>query len=178
MLSTVDAVRIISNPNATRAQKADSVVNLFSVTVTSCVIEVMFEILGNTLHIPEPFDDIVFGPLQILTTVICTNLTMIILKKADLFDVQRGFRMTQIRALFQEAEAEAAEMYSVSRAYADSEIKRIIEQAHTECRSISENLSEMDLSRDSVRQELEKINRMFSMGIDFDQEWSKFMGYA
>ncbi len=178
VLSTVDAVRIISNPNATRAQKADSVVNLFSVTITSCVIEVMFEVLGDTLHIPEPFDDIIFGPLQILTTVICTNLTMIILKKADLFDVQRGFRMTQIRTLFSEAEDEVAEMYSVSRAYADFEIKRIIKQARIECHSISDNLSEMDLSRDSVRHELEKINKMFSMGIDFDQEWLKFMGYA
>lgn len=178
VLSIVDAVRIISNPNATRAQKADSVVNLFSVTITACVIEVMFEVLGDTLHIPKPFGDIILGPLQILTTVICTNLTMIILKKADLFNVQRGFRMTQIRTLFSKAEAEVAEMYSVSRDYADSEIKRIIEQARTECHSISDNLSEMNLSRDSVRYELEKINKMFSMGIDFDQEWLEFMGYA
>ena len=178
VLSIVDAVRIISNPNATRAQKADSVVNLFSVTITACVIEVMFEVLGDTLHIPKPFGDMILGPLQILTTVICTNLTMIILKKADLFNVQRGFRMTQIRTLFSKAEAEVAEMYSVSRDYADSEIKRIIEQARTECHSISDNLSEMNLSRDSVRYELEKINKMFSMGIDFDQEWLEFMGYA
>ena len=50
-------------------------------------MEVLFELLGDMLHIPEPFDDIVFGPLQILTTIVCTNLTMLVLKKLDLFGV-------------------------------------------------------------------------------------------
>lgn len=97
VLSTVDAVRIIADPNASAAEKADSVFNLFGITITSCVLEVLFELAGDVLRIPEPFDDIVFGPLQILATVVCTNLTMLILQKADLFDVRFGFKINAVK---------------------------------------------------------------------------------
>ena len=176
VLSTVDAVRIISDPNTTRAQKADSVTTLFGVVITNCVVEVLFEMAGNALHIPEPFDDIVFGPLQILTTIICTNLTILILKKADLFDVQYGFKMTQIRQLFAETEKEYQELCNDANKFADERIDAIIELARVECREIYDNLEEINIHNDSARESLEKINGMFSMNIDFEERWLAFIG--
>ena len=67
VLSTVDAVRIIGDKTATKSQKANAVFNLYAVTITSCVIEVLFELASDALHIPEPLDDIIFGPLQMIT---------------------------------------------------------------------------------------------------------------
>lgn len=116
-------VRMILNNRQTKLDSALSqlgnaaqrigeyVFSLFGVTIKSCVIEVLFELAADTLHIPEPFDDIIFGPLQILTTVVCTNLTMLILQKADLFDVRFGFKINAIKNIFaKEYEAYAQEM--------------------------------------------------------------------
>lgn len=176
VLSTVDAVRIIGDKNSTKSEKANAVCNLYAVTITSCVIEILFELAADTLHIPKPFDDIIFGPLQILTTVMCTNLTMLILKKADLFDVEFGFKMSQIRKLFVTSTQELNEAYSSSQYLADEEIKKIIERAKIQSREIYDNLLEFNPHKDSARGELEKINRMFSMNIDFENEWLKFIG--
>lgn len=54
ILSTVDAIRIISDKNTSSAQKADAVFQLYGVTITSCVIEILFELAGNALHLSEP----------------------------------------------------------------------------------------------------------------------------
>lgn len=176
VLSTVDAVRIIADKNSTRAEKADSVVDLYAVTITSCVIEVLFELAGNALEIPEPFDDIIFGPLQILTTVVCTNLTMLILKKADLFGVRQGFKMSKIRALFSEAREERVRMYEASTQVANAEIDKKIEIAREESIAIYDRLEECDIKTYSVRDDLEKINHMFCMNINFEDDWLKFIG--
>lgn len=176
VLSTVDAIRIIADKNADSSQKANAVFNLYGVTITSCVVEILFELAADALHIPEPFDDIIFGPLQILTTVVCTNLTMLILKKADLFDVEFGFKMSKIRLLFQETREMYNKEYEISAEYADTQIAEIIEKAKQESILIYENLEEYDLKKQSARGELEKVNSMFSMNIDFENDWLKFLG--
>ncbi len=176
VLATVDAVRIISNRNSSSSEKANAVFNLYGVTITSCVIEVLFELAADALHIPNPFDDIIFGPLQILVTVICINLTLVILKKLDLFDLQYGFKMSQIRQLFKETREAYETEYELSTSYADAEIAKIIEGAKQESLMIFKNLEEYNLKKQSVRDELEKINSILSMKIDFEDEWLKFLG--
>ena len=176
VLSTVDAVRIIADKNSTKTAKADAVFNLFGVTITSCVVEVLFELLGDMLHIPEPFDDIVFGPLQILTTIVCTNLTMLVLKKLDLFGVSEGLKITQIRNLFNEAREEYDTEYMMMTQYADYNINEIIGKAKNECIDIYYSLQELDYKNSSVRNDLQRINNMFSMNINFEEDWLKFIG--
>lgn len=178
VLSTADAIRIIIDPNADSSQKANAVFNLYGVTITNCVIEILFELAADILHIPEPFDDIIFGPLQILTTVVCTNLTLLILKKADLFDTEFGFKMSKIRLLFKETREMYNKEYEISTEYADTQIAEIIEKAKRESMLIYENLEEYDLKKQSARGELEKVNSMFSMNIDFESDWLKFLGIA
>lgn len=178
VLSTVDAVRIIADKNASPAEKADSVFSLFGVTITSCVIEVLFELAADALHIPEPFDDIIFGPLQILTTVVCTNLTMLILQKADLFDVRFGFKINAIKNIFaEEYEAYAQEM-AIAEDMAELEVQELLERARADCLSIYNSLEEMDLAKGSARPQLDQIGRMFNVYIDFDAKWEKFLGKA
>jgi hypothetical protein len=175
-LATVDAVRIIADKNTTAAEKADSVFNLFGVTITSCVIDVLFELAAKALKLPSPWDDIIFAPLQVLVTVVCTNLTMLILQKADLFDVRFGFKMKAIEKIFTEERAlYAQEMASVEQ-YSSSAIERVIQAAKEESLQIYNELQELDPRRQSVRGQLEGINRMFSMNINFESEWMKFIG--
>ena len=176
VMATVDAVRIIADKNASAAEKADSVFNLFGVTITSCVVEVLFEIAAEALHIPSPWDDVIFGPLQILATVVCTNLTMLILQKADLFDVRFGFKVNAIKKIFEEERALYGQQMQIAEQYAHTQIEEIITVAREESLQIYKDLQELDPKTQSVRGQLEGINRMFSMNIDFDSEWLRFIG--
>lgn len=176
VLTTVDAVRIIADKNASPAEKADSVFSVFGATITSCVIEVLFELAADALHIPEPFDDIIFGPLQILTTVVCTNLTMLILQKADLFDVRFGFKINAIKKIFEEDYNKFSKDMQVIENYTQSRIEDIIQSAQAETRNIYSQLQDLDPKRESVRTHLNKINSLFSIQIDYDGEWEKFIG--
>ena len=176
VLATVDATRVLIDRNASPSEKADAIFNLYGVTITSCVVELLFDFASTCLHLPPLLEDIVFGPLQILTTVICTNLTMLILKKLDLFDVQYGFKIANIRKIFEEERDEYNRKLDIATNTADQKINMIIDQTKLECRKIYDNLAEIDIKQESARPTLEKINDMFSMGIDFEDEWQKFIG--
>lgn len=171
-LATVDAVRIIADKNASPSEKADSVFNLFGVTITSCILEVLFELVEKSFGIPE----FLLAPLQILATVVCTNLTMLILQKADLFDVRFGFKINAIKKIFEEERQLFAQEMSIAEQYADERIQQIILNAKNESRNIYNALQELDPKTQRVRGQLEGISRMFSMNIDFDSEWLKFIG--
>lgn len=172
VLSTVDAVRIILDKNTDSTQKADAVFNLFGVTITSCAVDVLFEIISAELHLPEWL----LVPLQILTTVVCTNFTMLILRKLDLFDVNYGFKMARIRELFEKTSQEYDERFELAMKAADFSIGEIIVQAKAECAEIYQNLQEINMYNHSARADLEKVNAMFSVGIDYEEDWLKFIG--
>lgn len=172
VMSVVDSVKIIATPGTTPAQKADAVFNLFGITITNIVIELLFEAIEKGAHIPE----MLLKPLQIITSVVCTNLTMLVLQKADLFDVRRGFKLEQVRKVF----AEERELYEkemrIAEEYADVTVEKLIESAKQESVAIYNDLIAMDVKRQSVRENLEKINTMFDVGIDFEDQWLKFLG--
>lgn len=174
VLSTVDAVRVLMDKDMDATQKANAVFNLFSITITSCAIDLIFEIIDAQFHLPQWL----MAPLQIISTVVCTNFTMLILQKADLFDVNYGFKMAQIRTLFSEANQEYESKYELAMKAADIKIEEIIEQARMECLSIYENLNEINLFNNSVRDDVEKINSMFSVGINFEDDWLSFIGVS
>ena len=98
VLSLVNCIRIIANKNATSAQKADSVSKLMSATVSTVVLEVLFEWMEKQFGLP----DILMEPLQIIVTILVTNIIMLILQKADLFDVQYGLLVSNIQTIFEQ----------------------------------------------------------------------------
>lgn len=172
VLSTVDAVKVLMDKDMDSTHKANAVFNLFSITITSCVIDLLFELIEVHFHLPQWL----MAPLQILTTVVCTNMTMLILQKADLFDVNYGFKMAKIRKLFEETNQEYDRKYELAMQAADVKIEELIEQAKLECASIYENLNEINMYENSVRGDVEKISSMFSVGINFEEDWLRFIG--
>lgn len=165
LLSVVDSVKIIASPGATAAQKADSVFNLFGVTITSFVVEVLFSAIEKGLQIPE----ILLSPLQVLTTIVCTNLTMLVLQQADLFNVRVGFKINNIRNLFEEENAKYNKKIAIAENYADAVINQTLENADREVYEIEENLFKLDPYAQLARGELDKINQIFNIDIDFQE---------
>lgn len=172
LMAVVDSAKIIATSGTSPAQKADSVFALFGITITNFVIEILFELLEEGLHIPE----FLLTPLQILTSVVCSNLVMLVLQKADLFDVRFGFNRKAIQELFANERAAYEREMMVASSFVDVSIQELIEKAETDCKTIYLRLQSIQAEEESVRESLQQIDKLFGMNIDFDDEWRKFVG--
>ena len=172
VLAVVDSVKIIADKNASVAQKADSVVNLFGVTITSCVVDAIFDFIQSNIPIPE----FLILPLQTIATVVCTNFVTLILQQVDLFDVRFGFKMKALQDLFLETRKEYEENISAAEQAANEVIQQMINQAKQDATDIYEKLRAMNPYEQDAYGQLNQVNQMFHMNIDFDQEWLQFLG--
>ena len=172
LMAVVDSAKIIATPGTSPAQKADSVFTLFGITITNFVIEILFELLEDGLHIPE----FLLMPLQILASVVCSNLVMLVLQKADLFDVRFGFKRKAVQDLFANERAAYEQEMMIATSFVDDSVEQMILQAQSDCRNIYKQLQTIRVEEESVRESLQVLDRMFGMNIDFDDEWKKFVG--
>lgn len=172
VLSTVDAVKILATKGTTPSQKADSVCNLFAVTMTTFVVDTLFESISLGLYIPE----FLIMPLQILITVICTNLIMVILQKMDLFDLRFGFKMNAIRDMFEKSNNVFNLKIEHAETNASEEIALMIKQAKIDCLQIYQDIMKKNPYESDVQYELSRISKMFGLNVEFGKNWQKFVG--
>ena len=169
-LSLVQCVKIICSNGSTTAEKADAVTRTLSVTITAVALEILFEYMEKQFGLP----DIIMEPLQIIVTIITTNLIMLILQKADLFDVQYGLLIENIDAAFKEEqikyENESAELLAQSKLNMETGFDTINNQLI----SIQNSIKKMDFYMSDVTPQLNQINEIYTMGIDFDAKWLEF----
>ena len=170
VLSLVNCVRIISNNKSSNREKADAVTKTLAVTISSVALEIVFEWAEKQYGIP----DIIMEPLQIIVTILATNLIMLILQKADLFDVQYGLLVANIERVFDEEyktyQDESDELLKIQQEKMDI----YMEQIETEIDEIKKSLSVMNIFEDDASQKLNILNELFDIGIDFDKEWTEF----
>ena len=171
LLSVVDSIRVITSRGMTPAQKADAVFSLFSVTVTNIVVELLFELLTNAVHLP----DFLLNPLRILVSVVCTNFVTLILDKADLFNVRTGFKIVQLEELFERERGEYHRRVDALREANSAEINAILNEIKRDCAQICEQLSHFDPHSEAVRPQLQKISEIFNMNIDFEKSWNTYL---
>ena len=174
VLALVNCVKIIANKNATPAQKADSVSKIMSVTVSTVVIEILFEWMEKQFGLP----DILMEPLQIIVTILVTNIIMLILQKADLFDVQYGLLISNIQVIFEQENQKYLEESDRLNQKGEKEAGEYMDVLHEQIAEIENDLIGFDPYEDDACIELDKINEVYHMGIDFKQEWIDFcQGY-
>jgi hypothetical protein len=155
--------------NATPAQKGDAVIKTLAVTVNGIALEIFFEFLENQLHIPNFLMEV----LQVIVTVISTNLIMLVLEEADLFNVKYGMKMSNIEALFEnEREAMRSERLELESEKGDIEFK--MEKIKEEIQQIEDTIDQIDVFSHDSTEELDKLNHIFNMEIDLNEEWESF----
>lgn len=130
----------------------------------------------NGRHLEKQFNlpDILMEPLQIIVTILATNLTMLILQKLDLFDVQYGFLVSNIDAAFAEEQRQLQEQGKFILEQSKTEMSLYMKELKEDIQEIESSLMDMDLYQEDVTKNLERLNQMFDMGIDFSQEWNDF----
>lgn len=174
VLSLVNCGKILVDKNATAAQKADAVTKTLSVTITTVVMELLFEYLEKQFQLP----DFLMEPLQIIVTVVATNIIMLVLNKLDLFDTRYGLLVSNIDRVIDEENAlyrlSSQELLTMGQGRLE-EAMQIVKQQSEEMIS---NIVKLDVYQEEAMPYLEQLNKMFHMEIDFNNEWNCFIKSA
>lgn len=169
-ISLIQCIKIISSPNTSGKEKADAISRCLGVTITTLVLEVVFEYMEKQFCLP----DIVMEPLQIIATVLCTNIIMLILDKVDLFDVRYGLLTENINKLFNEErdifESESNNLISIG----NEELDILWEKIQNELDMTMSTILQLDYYVEDATESLNKLNEVYDMKIDFETEWNKF----
>lgn len=171
IMSLVNCVKSISNKNMSTAQKADAVTKSLSVVVGSIVLEILFEYMEAQFGLP----DWLMEPLQIIVTILATNSIMLILQKMDLFNVQYGLLLGNIERVFNETNTQYIAASDASLISGKEEIEHLMNELKEQIQDVTASIDQLDFYRDSVQPELQQMNEMFAMGINFDFEWAEFV---
>ena len=118
--------------------------------------------------------DILMEPLQIIVTIIVTNVIMLILQKADLFDVQYGLLVSNIQMIFEQEQQAYLEESSRLEKRSEEEAKAYMEMLNKQISDLEDSLDGFDPFKDDAGEDLEKLNEIYQMDIDFKKEWLDF----
>ncbi len=171
VLSIVQCVKIIGQKESSPNEKADAITKILSSTVTVVVLEVLFEYLEKKYALP----DILMEPLQVIVTIIATNLIMLVLQKADLFDVQYGLLIANIDKAFQDEYNKFTSESIALMSNMSSKTNMFFEKLDNEIQTIKENIVHLDFYYDDASEELNKLNQIYNMGINYAYEWKQFV---
>ena len=170
VLSIVQCAKVIASKESSPAEKADAVTRILATTVTSVVLEILFEYMEKQFGLP----DLIMEPLQLIVTILATNLVMLVLEQADLFDVQYGLLLANIETAYQEEwtqyQSESKQLLTEAKVNMENALEKIQNQVA----QIQTNIKEMNLYTEDVVPQLNQINQIYNMGIDFDLEWKTF----
>lgn len=170
VLSLVNCCKTIVNPKMSAAQKADSITKVMFTTVNAIVLEIVFEYLEKQFALP----DILMEPLQVIVTIISTNVIMLVLNEMDLFNVKYGLLTANIEKLFIKENEKFVEesfmMLSEGYEASDEELQNIEQDISV----LMDSIQRLDLKNEDAFEPLDNINKIFSMGIDFEDEWRYF----
>ena len=157
--------------NSTANQKADSITKILTVTITNVVMEILFEYLEKQFGLPN----FLMEALQVIVSVLSTNIIMLVLQKLDLFNVQYGLLVSNIEKIFNEENnkylMESELLYENSSSLMNEQMNEI----ELEIEEIKNSISELNVYKEDVVPYLKKISEMFSIDIDFDKEWTEFL---
>lgn len=174
VLALVNCTRILFDKNSSRAQKADSITKILSTTVTAIVMELLFEYLEKQLGLP----DFLMEPLQIIVTILSTNIIMLVLNKADLFDVQYGLLVANIEKLIDEENKKYMLSSQELLELGMQEYEKDVEIIQLQIKELTQSIEMLDIYKNDAQSYLEEISKIWNMGIDFNAEWKEFIEYV
>lgn len=173
-LSLVQCVRIIASKDSSPTQKADAVTKILASSITTVAIEVVMEWMEDELPLPEVMRNLIMEPLQIVVTVIATNLVMLILQEADLFNVRYGFLTANIEAICEDERAKYLDQSNRLLEVACADVLSDIQSIKSEIGDIEQSIRQLNVYESNALYDLERINKLFDIGIDFEAEWAYY----
>lgn len=174
VLAVVDSIKIVIDKTKSKAEKADAVFKLVSITITNCVLEVLFELVEKQIPIPG----FIMEVLQIILTVMATNIVMIKLNELDIFDLKYGIMVSKIEEIYAQYNEEYTNQLRAEEAVHEKNQVDILNSIKQEIKEIELRINDIDIYSEFGAHHLNQINSIFDIDIDFEDEWIQFIGLA
>ena len=171
VMALVNSIKILGDKNRTAAEKADAIFTTLGITISGIVVNVLIEYLEVQFPFMKPFSD----PLQVIITIMTTNIVMLILQKMDIFNVRYGLMMKKIKEIFEEEREEYKAQIKKLEENTYTNIDKLIAEVESNIFNIMTNIASLNVNEDDMKEEVNKINKIFNMGIDLEKEWNQFM---
>ena len=114
-------------------------------------------------------------PLQMIVTILATNLVMLILEKLDLFSVKYGLLEANIKKIFDEEYQTYLENSDTQFHLQEEQMNIHMDNLKIQIDDINRSIETLDLYEDDCTEELKYINEIYHMGIDFEKEWQDYV---
>lgn len=173
VLALVNCVKIIFDKNSSKAQKADSITKILSTTVTAIAMELLFEYLEKQFAL----SDFLMEPLQVIVTILLTNIIMLVLNKADLFDIQYGLLVANIGKLIDEENQKYISSSKELLELGIQEYEKGVKTIQLQIKELTQSIETLDVYKKDAKCYLEGVSDIFNMGVDFNAEWEEFVEY-
>ncbi|MGF7002533.1 hypothetical protein M2149_000922 [Lachnospiraceae bacterium PFB1-21] len=171
IMTLVNCGKVLLDKKSTAAQKADAISKMLATTITTVVMELLFEYLEKQFGLPG----FLMEPLQLVVTILATNIVMLLLEEMDLFDTRYGFLVSNIKKIFDEEK----EFYVNERdnllQEADDKSGQVLEILQNQVKESNDFIKEASLYDDEVTPYLDTISKTFKMDIDFQKEWGEYV---
>jgi len=168
VISMIESITILLRGNGTKNEKLDAICKLMSMTISNCVIELVFNKL-KSVGLPDSCADF----LQIVCSVLISNLVFVILEDWDLFNVRLGFNVEKVNELFIQYEIglrnELQDTISDFNNNADCFL--------LDMRSLIDEMNEkLNSEDDFIADSIINTSKKFGSRIDYENKVSLFMG--
>ena len=173
VLTVINCIKTLVDDKRSALEKADAITKMISMTITTIVVDMLTEYLQAQFSLP----DIFIEPLQILLTILATNVVMVLLEELDLFNLKYGFLIANIEKIFDEEKDKYMKKSEENFNYYTDKMQAQLESIKESISISVNNIKNLDAYEDDVIDDLDRINKIFGMNINFEEEWRKYLGY-
>lgn len=174
VLTVINCIKTLVDDKRSAVEKADAITKMISMTITTIVVDILAEYLQAQFGLP----DIFIEPLQILLTILATNVVMVLLDELDLFNLKYGFLIANIEKIFDEEKDKYMKKSEENFNYYADKMQEQLESIKESISISVNNIKSLNVYEDDVIEDLDRINKIFGMNINFEEEWKKYLGYS
>lgn len=174
VLTVINCIKTLVDDKRSAVEKADAITKMISMTITTIVVDILAEYLQAQFALP----DIFIEPLQILLTILATNVVMVLLEELDLFNLKYGFLIANIEKIFDEEKDKYMKKSEENFNYYADKMQEQLESIKESISISVNNIKSLNVYEDDVIEDLDRINKIFGMNINFEEEWKKYLGYS
>ena len=172
LITVVDAIKILFDSSKSFLEKMDAILQLVAGIFVNIAIGILGEYIQKQFMIPEMF----WFPLEMIIRIILSNFIMLLLKKLDLFGVNRKIKIEKVRMIFEEEREKADLELKEKLDNVNSNNQQIFEELNLELKGIQKNIQENNMFNVSIKNDVKRMFEIFGKELKMNKELNTFLG--
>ena len=172
LITVVDAIKILFDNSKSFLEKMDAILQLVAGIFVNIAIGILGEYIQKQFMIPEMF----WFPLEMIIRIILSNFIMLLLKKLDLFGVNRKIKIEKVRIIFEEEREKADLELQKKLDNVNYNNQQIFEELNLELKGIQKSIQENNMFNVSIKNDVKRMFEIFGKELKMNKELSTFLG--